>query len=353
MLKVNIDVSGLHSQKLTGVGVYVWNLILALQKRNDVQLSASFKISRIKHIKTLKDKIKLPFTLPSIPTISKFLPKPYTLFHGPDYWVPTIKSVKKVVTIHDFSVFHDGLWGKEFADNSRKVLHSLFEKAKPDQIIVVSDFIKKELINLFPAYENKVTTIYHGVDHFVSDPDIIRPFEFPYIACVGTIERRKNVLNLAKAFRNMNARFPELKLVLIGGATGFMGKEILEEIVKIKNVFYLDYVSKETMQGVIKHAEFVAYPSEYEGFGFPILEAMYLGAPVLTSNFGAMKEIAGGNAFTSNTLDIESLASDLENFLENKTLRTELKAQGLEHVKLFTWQKTAQQTIEVYKKALL
>ncbi len=107
------------------------------------------------------------------------------------------------------------------------------------------------------------------------------------------------------------------------------------------------------MQSVIRHAEFVAYPSEYEGFGFPILEAMYLGAPVLTSNFGAMNEIAGGNAFTSNTLNIETLASDLVSFLENKELRSQLKLQGLAHVNKFTWEKTAEQTIEVYKKALL
>lgn len=352
MLKVNIDATGLHGQKLTGVGVYVFNLIKALKNIPDLELQGSYKISVAKHRQAIQARTNLPFDLPFIPYLYDFLPKSYKLFHGPDYWIPHSKSIKKVVTIHDFSVFHEGLWGKEFAESGIRKLSEVINKNKPDHIIVVSDFIKDELIARFPTFENKVSTVYHGVDHFQKGESLAKKYDFPYIVCVGTIEARKNVLNLAKAFERLKVKFPDLKLIFAGGNAGYKGSEILNELKAIRNVVLLDYVSKDTIQNLIENAEFVAYPSLYEGFGFPILEAMYLGTPVLTSNFGAMKEVSGGHAFLADTLNEEALAKDLAYFLENEVLRTTFKAQAKQYVQSFTWQKAAEQTFEVYRRVL-
>ncbi len=350
-MKVNIDVSGLNGQKLTGVGVYVVNLIKALQAIKEIKLSASYRISRIKYRKAIQEKVDISLRVPYNPLISNFLPKPYSIFHGPDYWIPNTKLVKKVLTIHDLSVFHDGLWSKEFADYGKMRTSQMLTKHKPDQIIVVSDFVKGELLNRFPTFEEITTTVYHGVNHFASPLSEKKKLEFPYILCAGTIEVRKNSSRLAQAFDRISSKFPNLKLVFAGGISGYQGAEIAEEIIKIKNVIHLNYVDNETMQNLIQYAEFVAYPSVYEGFGFPILEAMNLGTPVLTSDFGAMKEVSDGKAFLANTLNVSMLAESMEELLKNETLRKKLSVDGQEYVKGFTWQKCAQETIEVYKKA--
>ncbi|MFN0048881.1 MAG: glycosyltransferase family 4 protein [Cytophagales bacterium] len=352
MIKVNIDATGLHGLRLTGVGVYIQNLIAALKKLPDLTLSASYKISNIKNDGIIRSRTSLPLETPYIPHLYKIIPKKYSLFHGPDYWIPSTKSIKKVVTIHDFSVFHKGLWSQEFAIKGIEKLSKVINQNQPDQIIVVSDFVKEELKTLFPQFSDKVTTVYHGVDHFSKGISTPKTVAFPYILCVGTIEVRKNVLNLAKAFALLASKHPDLRLIFAGGTSGFKGPEIATELRTIRNVMHLDYVSKDTVQNLIENAIFVAYPSLYEGFGFPILEAMYLETPVFTSNFGAMKEVAGGNAFLSNTLEIDALASDLASFLEDEPQRNRLRDKAKSYVSNFTWAKAAQQTFEVYKKAL-
>jgi len=348
-MKVALDLSSLSGRKLTGVGVYITNLIESLRKIKVLDLSCVYKISRIKNSGVIKERTKLPVNLPYVPYLYELFPKPYSIFHGPDYWIPASKSIKKVVTIHDFSVFHDGLWSKEFAEYGKSRLSEVLNKHRPDQIIVVSDFVKAELLNRFPEQAEITSTVYHGADHFGVNLVQSRHFDFPYILCVGTVEVRKNTLRLAKAFEKVSVSFPDVKLVFAGGTGGFQGKEIAQDLNKIKNLINLDYIASETMQNLITHAEFVAYPSVYEGFGFPILEAMHLGTAVLTSNFGAMKEIAGGKAFLVNTLDINELAMGLEELLRNESLRKRLAIDGVGYVKGFTWKKSAFETAQVYK----
>jgi glycosyltransferase involved in cell wall biosynthesis len=353
-MRVNIEVSSLSSNNLTGIGVYVQNLIRHLSTFENIELEGCYRVSRWKHYKIIKQNAGLRILRPIISNVPQLFLDNDILIHGPDYWLPNIKKAKKVVTIHDFSVFHGGLWSKDFAESGQRSIHRLLTKIKPEHVIVVSNFVKNELLERFPMYENKVTTIYHGADHFgqiqstIKKPKDIRP----YIICLGTIEFRKNQISLVKAFDMIQKEYQDVSLLIVGGKGGYKGTEISEAIKKYKNVSVLNYVSKSELNDLLANALFSVYPSLYEGFGFPILESMALGTPVLTSNFGAMKEIANDAALFANTTEIDDIAKNLQRMLDDSVLRNRLRAEGLERVRQFSWTKCAKNTLSVYQKTI-
>lgn len=354
MFNVNIEVSGLRGQNLTGIGIYIKNLVSYLIQNNELNVSGSYKISRWKARDVIKAHSGLETLYLTVPYLESLFLGNATLIHGPDYWVPNTSKIKKVVTIHDFSVYHSGLWDDDFAKNGRKSIEKLLLKTKPDEVIVVSDFVKNELLERFPQYENKVHTVYHGADHFHegSIENLFPIHPKPYILCLGTVEYRKNQWNLAQSFNH--AKLQDVDLIFIGGNQGFMGEEITKDIAALqnRNIIYKNYLPTSDLEKYLKNALFTVYPSKYEGFGFPILESMAMGVPVLTSNFGAMSEIAGEAAYKVNCNDIEELRNGLSILIENSALRQELINRGTERVKTFTWEKCATETVEVYKNAL-
>lgn len=354
MIKLIIELSSLQGTNLTGIGIYTTNLIGQLIQNRQIAINGCYKISRFKHFGSIKNHSHINKIYPLIPLIPDFYLKKYHLIHGPDYWVPNTSKIKKVVTIHDFSVYHSGLWDDDFAKNGRKSIEKLLLKTKPDEVIVVSDFVKNELLERFPQYENKVHTVYHGADHFHegSIENLFPIHPKPYILCLGTVEYRKNQWNLAQSFNH--AKLQDVDLIFIGGNQGFMGEEITKDIAALqnRNIIYKNYLPTSDLEKYLKNALFTVYPSKYEGFGFPILESMAMGVPVLTSNFGAMSEIAGEAAYKVNCNDIEELRNGLSILIENSALRQELINRGTERVKTFTWEKCATETVEVYKNAL-
>lgn len=350
-MNLQLELSSLSGLKITGIGVYVKNLIENLKTHQDVNIRGSYRISRFKSLENIKKTSQIQELTPIINNLNFLTLPKFDVFHGPDYWLPNFPKAKKVVTIHDFSVFHDGLWHQDFAQKGRKSITHLLKNINPQEVIVVSDFVKNELIERFPEYENKVTTIYHGTDHFKKTLTS-KTSSNPYIICVGTIEKRKNQALLGQAFKKISSKYPDIKLIFVGSDWGFSGTEISSELSKIKNVEVKNYLSKDELDILLCNALFAVYPSIYEGFGFPILEAMNMEVPMFTSNFGAMKEIAGEAAALVNTQNVNEFAEKLEFMIENESYRNQLSQKGKIRASEFTWAKCATQTIEVYKKAI-
>lgn len=348
MLKINFDVSGLSGNSLTGIATYSTNLIKALQSESSLDISGSYRISRLKNRKNIAHNSNLKNIFPLLPI---FNPK-IDIFHGPDFWVPSFGRFKKVVTIHDLTFYQEGLYDVKFAAYFQKRLENMLLKAKPDHIIVDSDFIKNEFSERFPAFRDEVSTVYLGADHFEEILPTKPLYDFPYITTIGMISKRKNIEKLCCAFDIISKKNKDLKLIICGGlgSEGILIKETILKLNLTKNIIFTGYVTNESAQNIIQNAQFLVFPSLYEGFGIPILEAMAMKVPVLTSNFGAMKEISGDAAFFSDSTNIDSLYEAMNELLNNQNLKNSLIKKGENRFLEFTWKKCAYNTSLVYKK---
>lgn len=347
-MKIAIDISGLKSKKMTGVGTYSVNLIKNLAVDPEIDLQGAFRFSRFKHRKIIKENSGLDITNPIIP----FFTPDCEIFHGLDFWVPKYGSFKKVVTIHDLAVYHEDLYEPIAAKYYQKRYENTLLKHNLDYVIVLTSFIKNEFLNRFPSFENRISVVSHGINHFVNQPKPIPVYDFPYIFCLGTIEKRKNIANLYRAFQILKQKNKEIKLVLIGGF-GFLDAELFEVVSEMKQdnqVILTGFLDENKVKNILSNALFSVYPSVYEGFGFPILEPMVYGVPVITSNFGSMAEVAKNAALICDTTQIESLAETMLYMLDNQNIRNEFVEKGFSRIESLTWQNCAENTKKVYRK---
>jgi glycosyltransferase involved in cell wall biosynthesis len=354
MLKVNFDVTSLVRENLTGIGVYTKNLISAVSKFPDINCSGSYRVSRYKKKHLINQHIQIPLQL-YMPLISGLLPKEYQIFHGPDFRIPSGRAFRKVVTIHDMVVFQYDLVDKKFADMGiAKFKRTLF-RGRPDHIIVDSAFTRQAFLEYFPSWETRTTVVHVGMDHLPFDREMLPvPYDFPYIIFVGTVEKRKNVDRIIDAFAAISPKYPDYRLVIAGGR-GMLGEPIIQKMLHSPakdKIIYRGFVSEQELIALYQHAQFTLYPSLYEGFGIPILEAMGFSCPVITSSIGSMKEVSGEAALHVNPHDVSNIADGICKLIENNALREQLTQAGHERVKQFTWQKCAQETINVYKQVL-
>ncbi len=355
-IRVNLDITSLIRINLFGIGMYTFNLYKALAKRDDLVLTSTYKVSRYSHKEWIDLHLPNLNPEPYIPVFSDLKKQNWDVYHGPDFLVPNKKDVAKVVTIHDMGVFHRDVMESSFVEEGQTKLKKSLRKHQPDHIIVVSDFVKKELLKEFPEFQGKVTRIYHGMDHIVKpipDNESTKP-DRPYILYLGTLEKRKNLKNLILAFEQFNQLYPEIDLFLVGGF-GFGAEKIIslaQRSPAANRIHYKGYVKDHDRGRLYKNALFAVYPSLYEGFGMPILEAMYLGCPILTSNIGAMDEVSGDAALKADPLNPDSIAAQMVQLAQSEQLRNDYIAKGSEHVSGFTWQKAADETVQVYRNAM-
>ncbi len=224
-----------------------------------------------------------------------------------------------------------------------------------DTILTVSNFSKREMVEKLGIDPEKITVCYNGVDDIFfieeSSGDIVRKYSggSPYILFVGTLEPRKNVESLLEAFRELNRR--EMKL-LLAGKEGWGTESIRKKIQELalgQDVSFLGYVPEEDLPHLYRGAEAFVYPSYYEGFGIPIIEAMASGAPVITSRAASLTETAGDAAILVTPGDVHGIVEALRGILDNPTLKGELRAKGIERAKVFSWDRCADQVLSVYR----
>ncbi|MGZ3772157.1 MAG: glycosyltransferase family 4 protein [Pseudobdellovibrionaceae bacterium] len=327
-------------------------LLKHFQKQSEVDVVATIKPSRVKNkknIDSLLDHGKSEILFPV-----KFF-KSETLYHGPDFKLNVCGSISKIVTIHDMVVFEEKYNRPEFYKKGMKEMSKVLCSGSLDAVIVNSVFTKTQVLRFFPDLQNKIHVTYLGCNRNFSElgqPSLDLPEK--YILFLGTLEKRKNLLGIIHTFEILRAQGFQEKLVL-AGAWGFGAEEIrlaIENSAAKEHIVYLNYVPQENLAELYQRAQVFFFPSWYEGFGIPVLEAMSLNTPVVTSSGGVLEEICGKAALLADPGNAEEMAEALKKVLLDKELRASLQKLGFERSQQFTWEKCARDTMNVYKKVL-
>ena len=281
------------------------------------------------------------------------------LVHGPVFVGPLFSPCPSVVTIHDLSFIR---FPALFRPANRLYLTVLTRLAarRARRLIAVSAHTAEEAARLLGVPLARIDVVYHGVDPAfcplpASEVAAFRQRQgLPerFVLFVGTLEPRKNLVRLVEAFARIRAG--RVGLVLAGGK-GWLYDELFASVEALgltKEVIFPGYVTNEELPLWYNAATALAYPSVYEGFGLPVLEAQACGTPVLTSNVSSLPEAAGDAALTVDPYDVEALAAGLHRLLADEPLRLQLRERGLAHARQFSWPRTAQETARVYRRAM-
>jgi len=252
-------------------------------------------------------------------------------------WIELPVPSKKATIVHDlvFRKFPETVDSKILKTQTKRLE---FVVKESDLIFADSLSTKKDLLNFYEINKEKIVVNYPGVIAVLStrdDDDLttLKKFQLnsPYILSVGKIEPRKNIARLIQSFEKITSNFPDLKLAIVGP------KGWGKELGKSEKVKFLGYVSDPELAILYKRAKVFVYPSLYEGFGYPIIEAMRYGCPVVTSNTSSMPEIAGDAALFFDPIKVESITESINKLLEDSNLRTKLIQKGKERAQIFNW----------------
>jgi glycosyltransferase involved in cell wall biosynthesis len=266
--------------------------------------------------------------------------------------LPIYHPKKSVVTIHDVAWRY---YPETFTKFMRNFLEysTRFAVKKASKIIAVSDATKKDLEKFYHIDPNKIEVIPHGYESITNIPELSSEVKNKvpekYVLFISTLQPRKNVIGLIRAFRKLKNENPDLphKLVL-AGRVGWRPEETLAEIEKNRDiVIHLGHVKDDDRWALLKNSSCFVTPSFYEGFGMPILEAFQAGAPVATSNISSMPEVAGEAAEYFDPHNIDQIKSAIIKIIKNKPHADELSARGKERLKEFSWEKCAEATLRI------
>ena len=285
------------------------------------------------------------------------------LLHAPGYVMPRFCGCPAVVTIHDvIAVKFPGLCKRTNVLHYGMMLPAAVKKAA--RILASSERTRDDLVELLGADPERIEVVYPGVgEEFqpVEDEahiaEVAARLHLPerFILFVGNLEPKKNLPTLVRAFAFLKRHRRIPHRLVIAGKRGWkcadVFRAIREEGVE-QEVLFCDYVSPENLPALYSMAEVFAFPSLYEGFGLPPLEAMACGTPVVTSNAGSLPEVLGEAALQVDPLDADALQKVIHKILTNRFLRRHLSAEGRKRAGRFTWSETARRTISVYERVL-
>ncbi len=272
-----------------------------------------------------------------------------------------LQSKKQVVTIHDTAVFDcPESFNPRFAAWYRFLLPRLARRAR--LIITVSEFVKERILAHTKVSTDKVVVIPNGVDsRFCPEAtsqaeEVIQSLGLPsrhYVLAVGSLEPRKNLARLFQAWDRVQGRISEDVWLVVAGASGssrvFSGQR--PDALPAR-VFLAGHVDEYLLPALFAGAMAMVYPSIYEGFGLPPLEAMASGTPVLAGNGSSLPEVVGDAGLLVDAFDIEAIAEGIRRLVEDSALRDELRRRGLGRAKQFSWEETARRTWDVLQSAI-
>jgi len=342
------------SGKKAGIGHYSQNILDALK-----QLSDGVKYNEVSNRFDLNKFIFEQIYLPG-----QLLLRRPKLFFSPSMILPFFNPVPSVMVVYDlvFKLFPEYYRGRLNLFYLNLFFGRSVTKAK--KIIAISENTKNDLVRLYDVEASKVvvTPLAASVKFCVIDDKkrlsgVRTRYDLPdkFILFVGTIEPRKNVKRLIQAYLTLsNELRAEYKLVLCG-QMGWGSKELVDWYTTQKeqgSVIFLNYISGDDLLLLYNLASLFVYPSFYEGFGLPVLEAMACGVPTITSNTSSMPEAAGDAAILIDPNNTIELSKSMRQVLQDKQLADKMRLQGLEQAKKFSWDKTAEATLEVFQGVL-
>ncbi|HLZ07477.1 MAG TPA: glycosyltransferase family 1 protein [Chloroflexota bacterium] len=284
------------------------------------------------------------------------------LIHCPAYAAPLLESSRSVVTFHDLSFL---LMPSAFSWSNRQYLTQISRLAagRAARFIAVSETTRRDMIGLLGIRPEQIDVVYNGVDRGfqpVTDEAVVADFRrkmgLPdqFILYLGTLEPRKNIPVLIRAYAVARQRGVQVPLVVAGGSGwgDLRLRELIAELGLEKAVRLIGYVPLEDQVMWYNSATLFAYPSLYEGFGLPVIEAMACGTPVVTSNRSSLPEVVGDAGIQVDPRDPTALADALVSLLRDEDARADLSSRGLVRARTFTWERSAQETYDTFRRTV-
>lgn len=283
------------------------------------------------------------------------------VFHFPDFTLPPVQGASTVLTIHDLSF----LLVPECADAG---LRAHLERVVPASahrasfVTADSENTRNDIATLLDVPSERIEVVYPGVDErfgpFSDEGELERVrgkygLHFPFILYVGTIEPRKNLGRLLRAYVMLRQERKIPHRLVIGGGLGWLYDDVLRDIDELaaqNEVVFLGRVPDDDLPGLYRLTDLFVFPSLYEGFGIPPLEAMACGAPVVCSNTSSLPEVVGDAGVMVPPEDVDALARAIGDLLADPERRALLGQRGIARAKRFTWQESARRLLEVYRK---
>jgi len=369
-LRIAIDARKLHDY---GIGTYVRNLLRHLARIDQTteyvvlcggtdcqlvaELGANFRaVPEASPGYSIREQITVPRDLRR---------ERADLFHAPHYVLPPLTRCKSVVTIHDcihlrFPQYLPNKLGYAYARGS---LWMATHQAS--RILTVSEASKRDILDYFNVPPEKIHVIYNGIDERFSESppedDVARvreryQLDHPFILYAGNIKPHKNIERTIEAFHLLrrSAEFDQVKLVIIGDEIAKYAalRHAVHRHKLHKYVRFFGFVPDRTLAILYRLAGVFVFPSLYEGFGLPPLEAMASGTPVITSNVSSLPEVVGDAALLVDLLQPEAIADAMRRMLTDDELRRDLKARGLIRAKQFSWERSIRRVREIYGEVL-
>ena len=347
----------------TGVQYYAKNLfstlrniqddscVVNLLKKSDLGLESSFlnRVRRVLHENFL---------------FQTYLNKnSFDLYHSPNYVLPFYIKTPSILTIHDLiTLDYPEFCQMESVLYFKLLLSSSVKKAV--KVIAVSNKVKEDILRHFNVPEEKIEVVYLGIDNNfqkVADKLILEQvrekYQLPrdYILFVGNIEPKKNLERLIEAFVLVRKRSCLKHKLVITGKKGWKYKSVFKAISRLDighEILLTGYVPEQDLPAIYSMSSLFVFPSLYEGFGIPPLEAMACEVPVIVSDKGALPEVTGGNCFQADSYNIKDIAEKMEVLLTDERLIKNHVTKGKKWVKQFTWERTAEKTKRIYEKAM-
>jgi glycosyltransferase involved in cell wall biosynthesis len=365
-MRVAIDTRKVHD---FGIGTYIRNLLRQLARIDRdteyvllcrepdmgiaAQLGPNFRSVREPSPNySLREQIHVPWIL------RRERPDVY---HAPHYVLPPAIRCRSVVTIHDciHLMFPQYLPNRAAYAYARASMWAAARRS--DRILTVSEASKRDILHLFNVKPEKIVVVYNAIDeHFSaipSDEHVARireryQLDHQFVLYVGNIKPHKNLVRLIEAFSQLRRTHDDLKLLIIGDEISKLPalRRAVHRHKLHKHVRFLGYLKGDTLTILYRLASVFVFPSLYEGFGLPPLEAMASGTPVVTSNVSSLPEVTGDAAVLVDPYDVESIEDGIRRVLDDPRLAEELRMKGLRRAREFSWESSVEKTLRVYRE---
>lgn len=372
---MNVGIDARLLRNTTGIGRYTRSLVLEYTQRDEFQhdhfvLFADAPL--YSEQQPLPDNVEVVIAdcQHRILWTNWFLPpllqrRKIDVYHGVcNFELPIRKVCRYVVTIHDLVP----LFFPELVPKKHLLFFRLFMKRvahTADLIITDSEHSKEDILQHLNVPEEKIRVIYLGYQqqyHRIQEQqkisEILARYRIcqPYLLFVGVIEPKKNLERLVEAYRLLqkDAAIPQNTQLVIAGGKGWFSERLYQKVKDCKldqHIVFPGYIPDEHLPALYSGAELFVFPSLYEGFGLPVLEALSYGTPVVTSNVSSLPEIAGDAGFLIDPTEPKAIAQGITTVLSDDLLRQQMREQGYRQAQKFSWTRTAQATYQVYQEA--
>ncbi len=364
-MHIGIDGNEANVENLVGVSVYTQNLLTHFQKKAgaSTQFTVFLRSKPKSHLPPINKFFNYQVVSPSFLFSQITLPlalmkrDDIDVFFSPAHYAPRISPAPTVVTVHDLSYFY---YPQEFL---KKDLYQLmrwtgYSVKKASKVICVSQETKKDLIKYYKTPEEKIEVIYNGyekrADKSIGLSKKFKLKKVKYLLYVGTLQPRKNIQTLIRAFEQFQKENLDFKLAIVG-KKGWLYDEIFNLVKRLglqDKVVFTGFVSDQELHGLYKNAFCFILPSFYEGFGIPMLEAMDRGLPVIAAGSSALPEVGGDACLYFDPYTVGTLVRLLNRLKKDGALRKSMIEKGKKRIKLFSWKKSAAETLKVIKSAV-